>query len=498
MIQKGETVTALNPAQKQAVHIDEGPALVVAGAGTGKTKVIVERIVRLLDGGTAPNRLLALTFTEKAAAEMLERVTQLSGNYQLELPIMTFNAFGETLLHRYAADIGLSRNFTLMGDSAQLVFLRERIDALELEYFSPVSRPDALLGDLRDYFSLLKQNVIQPDEYKKFAAKMPSSEEGQALDKAKHEELAKAYATYLSLCREANVIDYDDQIFLLIELLRRRPNILKEVQDSYDYMMVDEFQDTNTMQSALVDLIAGQKQNLFVVGDDDQSIYGWRGATLANILDFKQRYPKAKEVTLSQNYRSSQEILDSAYQLIQHNNPERLEEKLGINKRLTAEQNGELPQVYNFKTLDEELAWIAADIKQRLATGTAAGDIAVLARRNTTVQLVHSFLDFEQVEHVLTGQRYELYREPIVRALLEAVKAVVDPMDSTSLYHTLAGPLFEVPAAALSECAGQARRDHQPLLQALKAAGDDYQAALSLLGEWREKNAHHDSGRTDF
>lgn len=492
---------SLNKAQAQAVAMGKGPALVVAGAGTGKTRVIVERVSRLLAEGVAPKLILALTFTEKAAAEMLDRVTSLTGSYQLDLPIMTFNAYGESLLRRYAADIGLSRSFTLMGDSAQVVFLRERIDELALDYFAPVSRPDGLLGDIADYFSVLKQNVITPEQYLEFTAKMPASDAAEKLHKAKHQELAQAYQTYIRLCREADTIDYDDQIYLLIELFRQRPNIQAEVQAAYDYVMVDEFQDTNTMQSVLVDMIVGKQQNLFVVGDDDQSIYGWRGATLANILDFKVRYPKAQDVTLIQNYRSSQAILDSAHKLILNNNPDRLEERLGIDKRLVTDKNGEPPQVYRFKTLDDELQWIAEDIKQRLAEGAEPSSIAVLARRNTTVQLLHSYLDFEQVEHVVAGQRYELYQEPVVRAILGVIKAVVDPGDSLSLYHTLSGPLFDLSPSELSTMAGEARRHHQPLVEYLQSREDvaaDIQAALAMIHNWREKMGSLTVGQLAF
>ena len=488
----------LNPDQAKAVAVDNGPALVVAGAGTGKTKVIVERINRLLDAGTPPGRVLALTFTEKAAAEMLDRVNSLRGSYLLDMPIMTFNAYGESLLRRYAADIGLSRHFTLLGDSAQIVFLRERIDDLELDYFAPVSRPDGLLGDLAAYFSRLKQDVVTPAGYKAFVSKLPAGDAATKLDKKKHSELASAYAHYQRLCREADVVDYDDQIYLLLELFGKRPNILRHVQSAYDYVLVDEFQDTNAMQSQLVDQLAGQHHNLFVVGDDDQSIYGWRGATLANILDFKDRYPKAREVTLLKNYRSSQAILDSAYRLIQNNNPHRLEERLGINKHLVAERAGQAPAIYGFDTIDEELHWIAEDIKRRIAGGANPADIAVLTRRNTTAQLLHGYLDFAGVEHVVSGQRYELYSQPVVRQLLEAIKAVADPTDSTSLYHILTGPLFALPAGLISQYAAQARRGHQTLLEALESAPGTVTEALAQIAAWREKMSNMSVGQLTY
>lgn len=480
----------LNTAQEQAVAVDNGPALVVAGAGTGKTKVIVERIHRLLAKNTPPQRILALTFTEKAAAEMMDRVNELTRSFQLELPIMTFNAFGESLLRQYSADIGLNRNFALLGDSAQIIFLRERIDELGLDYYAPVTRPDGLLGDIRDYFSLLKQHVITPELYRTYVQKLKPSNEAEQLEKGRHKELAHAYERYIKLCRQAGVIDYDDHIYLVLELFRQRPNVLEEVQKAYDFVMVDEFQDTNAMQSAMVDEIAKRHQNLFVVGDDDQSIYGWRGATLANILRFKERYSKAKEVLLTQNYRSTQEILDKAYALIQHNNPHRLESKLGISKRLQAQTHGTAPRHHRFETVEAEMQWVVSDIQTRLEQGTAPGSIAVLARRNTTVKLLHSYLDQAEVEHVVSGLRYELYQEPVVRLVLEAITTVAEPENSLSLYHTLTGPLCNLSAETISQLAGQARRRHLSLWELWKETDRTdtaSQQAYERIITWRQQ-----------
>jgi DNA helicase II / ATP-dependent DNA helicase PcrA len=496
------TYGRLTPAQRKAVDTIDGPVLVIAGAGTGKTGVIVQRIARLLQKGTPPKRLLALTFTEKAAAEMLDRVNRQHGSFELELPVMTFNAYGESMLRQYAADNGYSRNFKVLSESAQIVFLRERIDELGLDYFAPVSRPDGLLSNILEYFSRLKQNVVFPDTATQFAKNMPADDQAEKLEKEKYLELARAYETYISLSQEANVIDYDDQIYSLIRLFRQRPNILRHVQENYDYIMVDEFQDTNAMQSVLVDMLAGNRQNLFVVGDDDQSIYGWRGATLANILSFKKRYPTAKEITLAENYRSSQQILDSAYRLISHNNPYRLEAQLSINKKLTSNKTGNEPFAYTFETLDQELQWIAEDIRQRLEAGCPAGDIAVLARRNATIQKLHNFLEYSGVDHVVIGQRYELYQEPVVRIVLEAIKATVDPLDNTSLYHTLTGPLFSVSANLIGQSVAQGRREHQNLRNIISDTTDPEfnkaKQALRQIEEWRELSSNATVGKLAY
>lgn len=479
--------SALNRQQKEVVDHESGPMLVVAGAGTGKTRVIVERINRLIAEGTPPKRILALTFTEKAAAEMLDRANELAESYLLDLPIMTFNAFGESLLRRYASDIGLNRNFVLLGDSAQIVFMQEHLDKLGLDYFAPISHPDGLLGTLSDYFSMLKQLVITPETYDKFVGFMPAGDEAEKLEKAKNKELASAYKTYLELCRENSVIDYDDQIYGVIELFKKRPNVLKAVQDSYDYVMVDEFQDTNLMQSTLVDMLVDAKQNLLVVGDDDQSIYGFRGANLSNILDFKKRYPKTKEVTLIENYRSTKQILDSAYKLIRHNSPDRLEDRLKIDKRLITTKTGPKTLQHVFDRQAEELDWIASDIENRIKSGTPAGDIAILARRNATVRLLDSSLSVKGIDHVVAGQRYELYHEPIVRTLLEALKTVVNPENNICLFHTLTGPLFNISPGSLTSALSQSRQEHEPLKKILDLSEDKILVkALDLINNWRE------------
>ncbi|MEK7471700.1 MAG: ATP-dependent DNA helicase, partial [Patescibacteria group bacterium] len=368
-----------------------------------------------------------------------------------------------------------------------------------LAYFAPVSRPDSLLGTLSDYFSKLKQLVITPEVFSKFTVSMPVGDDAEKLEKAKQKELAGAYQTYLELCAKNSVIDYDDQIYRVIELFKKRPNVLRAVQESYDYVMVDEFQDTNLMQSMLVDMLVGKKQNLLVVGDDDQSIYGFRGATLANILDFKKRYPKSKEVTLIENYRSTKEILESTYRLIQANSPNRLEDRLKINKRLKTVRSGAKPLRHVFEKLDEELRWIASDIQNRIKSGTPAGDIAVLARRNQTVRRLSAVLTSENIDHVVAGQRYELYHEPIVRTLLEALKTVVDPENSVSLFHILTGPLFNISPSSLTTALSQSRQEHESLKKVLDESPDKgIKPALELIEAWREASGLSSVGQLSY
>jgi DNA helicase II / ATP-dependent DNA helicase PcrA len=489
----------LNKAQKQVVEHGAGPLLVIAGAGTGKTRVIVERIRRLLRQGIEPKQILAVTFTEKAAAEMLERIVQTVSSIEVELPVMTFNAFGESLLRTYNTELGLSRSFLLMGDSAKLVFLRQHLEELGLDYFAPVANPEGLLPDLADYFSKLKQHVITPAVYDRFVSAMHNHDEADALNHRRHMELAQAYKNYLGLCLKHNVIDYDDQIFRVIELLKSRPHVTKELQALYQYIMIDEFQDTNPMQSQLIDLLVNKKQNVMVVGDDDQSIYGFRGATLANILEYNQRYPNTKNITLDQNYRSSQTILDTSYRLIQHNNPNRLESRLGIVKKLTSSKSGEPPVLKQFDLLDNELYWLAEDIANRINAGEDPGSIAVLCRRNTTAEHVSQTLTLAGVKHVVIGEKYQLYSAPIIRTIVETLKATIDPHADISLHHTLTGPLFNLSNSAIAEASSYARRHHESLEasinQIASTENNDLKEALDHIKHWRDDAATLTVGR---
>jgi DNA helicase II / ATP-dependent DNA helicase PcrA len=489
----------LNSAQQAAVDVTTGPVLVVAGAGTGKTRVIIERIRKLVQSGVTPEHVLALTFTEKAAAEMLDRIGNTDPDVAYRATIATFNRFGNDLLEQFGAEYGLGR-LRLLGDTGQLVFLREHFDHFELEYFAPISNPHGQLEILVGYVSLLKQQLVQPQDYLAYAAALPTGDDAERLERLKHQELARFYDAYLQLCRTEQVIDYDDQLFLTIELLKARPNILRQLQSAYQYLLVDEFQDTNPMQSALVNLLAGDTQNIMVVGDDDQSIYGWRGATLANILDFKQQYPQAKEVTLTENYRSTQAILDSAYRLIRNNDPHRLEVTNNLDKQLHANNGaGTPPTVRHFTTLDAELAWLAEDLKRRFAEGEAPGSIAILARRNQGVQKVHETLELYGIPHAVAGLTNDVYADPSVRQLLEVLKAIADPLDDMALFHALSGPSFSLDVGRLAGLAADARREHQSLQDSIKQSGDeDIQTALATIENWRLQASEQSVGTVAY
>jgi DNA helicase II / ATP-dependent DNA helicase PcrA len=485
----------LNHAQKQVLEHTSGPLLVVAGAGTGKTHTITQKISKLLQEGVESSRILAITFTEKAASEMLERVMNIQQGLLLDLPIMTYNGFGDSLLREFGIDIGLPRSFRLLTPQAQIVFVRERIDEFDLDYFMPLtSSPDGIIEDMLKFFSKLKQHIVTPETYQKYADDLPKGDKAEQLDKLKHSELARAYETYIHLCRIENVIDYDDQIYLTIQLLEQRPNIQKLLKKRYHTIFVDEFQDTNPMQSRLIDLILPESRNLVVVGDDDQAIYGFRGATIANILSFKDRYPDTAEAVLTVNYRSHQSILDAAYNLIQKNNPDRLEASLGLNKRLTSDMPGSKPQLLRFGAIREELGWLTTDIADRVSNSKSDNiSIAVLTRSNNSAQMVHQALEVAGIPHRVVGLNPDLYTRPVVRMLLELVRTIVEPDNNVSLHHTLISDLFGVSNKFIAPLARQARYEHESLENIL-AEREETKDAIAILRALRTEAANTSVG----
>lgn len=496
----GETKTfSPNDEQKRVIGHSGGPLLVVAGAGTGKTFVIIEKIKKLLAGGVRPESILALTFTEKAASEMLTRLLNEQPKLLPEIPLMTFNGYGESILREFGSHIGIGRNFRLMSEQAQIVFFRQNIDAFKLDYFLPLtSLPDSIISDILGVFSAAKQNLVSADDYLKFAQNLPDLNEAEILEKKQHTELAFAYQTYQKLCQEQNLIDYDDQIYMVIKLLEMRPNVKNKLAKRYHTIFVDEFQDTNPMQSELIDLLSKKQPNLIVVGDDDQSIYGFRGATLSNILSFKKRYPGAKEVALTENFRSSQPILDAAYRLIQNNNPNRLEATLAISKKLIAhEPKGPEPRLFFSENYENELSWLAEDIKNRLEQGVAPKDIAVLARRRLNLLQLHHALDQAGVEHNLIGQSEDLYSQPVVRQMIELARCLGEPDNNNALHHSLTSPVFNINNSIVAPLATQARYQHERLEDVIQQNCHDQTAlkALRVINETRQQAGNLPVGR---
>ncbi|MBI2777128.1 MAG: ATP-dependent helicase [Chloroflexi bacterium] len=501
-------LAGLNAEQRRGVTHDDGPVLVVAGAGTGKTEVITRRIAWLIATRRArPSEILALTFTDKAAAEMQLRVDQLVPYGFADTAISTFHAFGDRLIREFAFEAGRSPDARVLTRAETIVFLRERLFDLGLEEYLPLGDPTRFLGALATLFARCRDEDVSPARYAAHAAHLQAeadaasvaiaaAPEASAADhdavEAIHEtarrqaELARAYERYTALLAERGAIDFGDQVSLAVRLVRDSSAIRATVQARYRYVLVDEFQDTNPVQSELVGLVADRHRNVMVVGDDDQSIYRFRGAAISNILEFRERYRGARTIVLRRNYRSTAPILDAAHRLIRFNDPDRLESRVGISKQLRADRSVRRPapvRHHAFATGSEEADWIAADIRRRVEGGARPREHAVLVRANADADAILRSLNVAGVPWRFAGTS-GLYGREEVRVLLAFLRAVADPASSTDVYALAASPVYALASEDLGAVMGSARRRHRSAWEVLQEA-DTAPASLELTAPGR-------------
>ena len=466
----------LNPHQREAVEHNEGPILVIAGAGTGKTRVITERVAHIINSGLAKHdEVLGLTFTDKAASEMEERLDQVMPLGYEAIPLMTFHSFCDKILRQYGIDIGISPGFKILQGVEQWLFLKENLFNFELDYYRPLGNPTEFIGALLSHFSRLKEEILSPAEYLAFADKRQNSAETdeERLDARKWLELAKAYQTYQTLMEEKNQLDFSDLQYKTIELFRSRPNILQYLQKKYRYILVDEYQDTNIAQNEIVDLLANGHKNLMVVGDDDQSIYKFRGAAISNILKFEEKYPDLKKVVLTQNYRSSQAILDFAYTSIQHNNPDRLEVHSNVDKSLKSDNPGDDASVtlMHATTIEQEVEYMMEEVKKTLERGVPMGEIAILSRKN---HLLHPFIEALKKANLPYEFPSEkgLYEKEEIKELISLLRVIANPTDDISMFHVLRMDEWKINMPIILDLIKDAKKDHVSLWSLVQKDGD--------------------------
>src|SRR6267142_1731325 len=470
----------LNPPQAAAVTHETGPLLIVAGAGTGKTTVIPRRIAWLIATRRArPDEILALTFTDKAAAEMEERVDTLVPYGYADVEIATFHAFGDRILREHALEIGLTPDFRVLNRAEQTIFFRDRLFELPLAHYRPRGDPTRHLQALITLISRCKDEDISPEEYHAHAERL-AREAAAAVDyeearerAAQQRELAATYAKYEELMTRDGCVDFGDQIVQVLRLLRRRPYVLGAYQRRFRYILVDEFQDTNHAQFELVKLLAARHSNVAVVGDEDQAIYRFRGAAISNILGFLDVYHDAAQIVLTENYRSTQEILDGAYRLIVHNNPDRLEVRNGINKRLTAVAGrGHPPVHWHYETGTQEADAVAQTIREKIAAGAwKPDDVAILVRSNGDADQFLRSLNVKGVPWTFSGNS-GLYDRPEIRLLIAFLRALVHTDESVSLHYLASSDLYEVPIVDLTRCSTYADRRHVHLFDVLRRSAE--------------------------
>ncbi len=461
----------LNAQQLQAIKHGDGPLLIIAGAGTGKTTVITERIKYLVASGKAkPSEILALTFTDKASREMEERVDLAMPYGYLDMWVATFHSFCDRVLRQEAIHIGLSPNYKLMASAETVQLLINNLFKFDLNYFRPLGNPTKFVHGLLQHFSRLRDEDISSNEYLKFAKKEMKNTKTIQEEKEKTLELAKAYQTYEEIKIKEGVMDFGDLITNTLKLFRTRPNILVQYQSQFKYFLVDEFQDTNYAQNQLAVLLAGKKKNITVCGDDDQAVYAWRGAAVSNIIQFKKSFPKTKIVVLVQNYRSSQIILDQSYQLIQHNNPDRLEVKEKIDKRLKAVRKTEQKPVEFLYAdrVENEAESVAQKIKELTAKNYSFGDVAILVRANNHAEPFVRALARAGIPHQFLGPG-QLFRQNEVRDLIAYLKVLYNFEDNVALYRVLSMDFLELNPRDLAAINNFARRQNLCLFEACEA-----------------------------
>ena len=483
--------TQLTSQQKEAVEHGEGPLLIVAGAGTGKTLVITHRIAHIVGSKMArPEEILAVTFTEKAASEMAERVDVLLPYGFANVQISTFHAFGDRILREFGLELGLNPNFQVLSQAEQVIFFREYLFEFPLKHYRPLSDPTCFIQAMLRVISRAKDEDVSPEEYRRYVDRLrereKASSDAELLEEIeKQGEIAQTYAMYQELLAKEGKSDFGDQVSLVLKLFREHPLILQQVQERYRFILVDEFQDTNYAQYQIVKLLAGEKANITVVGDDDQSIYKFRGAAISNILNFMDDYPQSKQVVLTENFRSSQNILDTAYRLIKNNNPDRLEVKNRIDKRLVTRRDGGHPVEHLYcDTLTTESDRVAQTILELVESKKAAfGDIAILVRANNDADPFLRALNMKEIPWRFTGNR-GLYARPEVRLLMGFLRAVVDFEDSLSLYQLASSEIYELSMEALHRCVNEAHRQKRSLYSIFKSL-DDVEAPEGLSSESR-------------
>ena len=408
------TYDSLNPKQKEAVFHTEGPLLILAGAGSGKTRVLTHRIAYLIEEKQVnPWNIMAITFTNKAAGEMRERVNQQVDHGADSVWVSTFHSSCVRILRRHIQNLGYDTNFTIYDTDDQKTLMKQVYKSLNID--TKLYKERAVLGQI----SSAKNELVTPEE-------MMLSAEGDF----RIQKIAGIYAEYQKQLNKNNALDFDDLIMKTVELFRNCPEVLDYYQERFRYLMVDEYQDTNTAQFQLIRLLAQKYRNLCVVGDDDQSIYKFRGANIENILNFEEVFPDAAVIKLEQNYRSTKRILDAANAVIR-NNQGRKDKTLW-----TANEEGEKVKLRQFDQAYEEADYIIQDIRDQ---GYAFEDCAVLYRTNAQSRLLEEKCIACNIPYRLVGG-VNFYQRKEIKDILAYLKTIANGMDDLAVLRIVNVP----------------------------------------------------------
>ena len=404
---------SLNERQREAVNITDGPLLVLAGAGSGKTKVLTTKVAYLvLEKNVNPDNILAITFTNKAAKEMKDRILNMVGMIGYKIQISTFHSFGLSILKKHYDKLGLSKNFTILDSDDSNVVVKNILK--DMNY-------DENYRAVRSIISNNKNALIDSNEFERF------------INNDYDEMILDIYQRYEERLKRNNSVDFDDLLMLPIILFRKYPNILKEYQEQYKYILIDEYQDTNEAQYLLTKMISAKYKNICVVGDDSQSIYSWRGSNYKNILNFEKDYPNCKTVYLEQNYRSTKTIIEASNELIK-NNVHRKDKKLW-----TDNEQGVKIEYHRASNETDEAYYVVKEINKLIAEGVKLSDIAILYRTNAQSQNFEKELILSNIPYKVVGSVY-FYNRKEIKDLMAYLKLIYNKDDDVSLIRIINVP----------------------------------------------------------
>ena len=431
----------LNSEQKKAVNHINGPMLVLAGAGSGKTKVLTNRIAGLIENGISPLNILAITFTNKAAKEMKERVIRLIGAEAYNIQISTFHSLGLKILKENYNLLGYERNFTIIDSDDVLTIIKKIMKDLNMskDYYNA--------REIKNKISSAKNEMMGLDEFSKVEF---------------DHKVVEVYRQYLKKLKNGNSVDFDDLLILPIKLFKIYPNILEQYQDRYKYILIDEYQDTNEAQYIFSKLLSAKYRNIFVVGDNDQAIYAFRGANYKNILNFEKDYPEAKTILLEENYRSTKTILDAANSVIK-NNKERKDKKLWSNNPI-----GEKIKYKVVGNEKEEASFVATEIKELINQGVKEEDIAILYRTNAQSRVVEEEMLKKNIKYRVVGSFY-FYNRKEIKDLLCYLRLINNHKDDVSLLRIINTPKRGIGEKTIDNLTNAAIENNTSLFEAISS-----------------------------
>lgn len=433
-------LSTLNKEQRQAVDTLDGPLLILAGAGSGKTRALTYRIANLVDHGVPPWNILALTFTNKAAREMRERTEALLGGSVKDMWVATFHSCCTRILRSDIDKLGRDRNFVIYDDDDQTSLIAAIMKRLG------VNDKDITKRQIKEHISEAKNKSTEPE---KFLMDNPYLDES----------VLKVFREYQRSLKEYNALDFDDLLGKTLELFQSCPEVLQKYRSKFRYILVDEYQDTNVMQYHIVELLAREHGNICVVGDDDQSIYGWRGADIRNILDFEKDFPGAKVIRLEQNYRSTSNILDAANAVIE-NNQGRKSKKLW-----TDNGRGDRIETFTADSERDEAHFVCRKIMEGVRNGMNYGDFAVLYRMNAQSRIPETaMVNYGIPNKVYGGQRF--YERKEIKDIMAYLRLIYNPFDDIALKRIINVPKRSIGDASIAELARVAEQEGKSMLVA--------------------------------